>query len=821
MSQNANSTSFWQQFLRNTGLGVLNDIYFRLHGRRHRNEQKKVVINTSPWTALSRCGVHVLPVLVSVSIIAINVRQTYIGVDFISLIDSETLNIALLQTAAKLQELLIIASLATIVYQLLRDELLYGDGIPLGLIGAGIDFTKLSFFWSPEVLGSVRTLFKGNRVYRKIQLGLFLVLAGAIALLAGPASAVLLVPRKQDWPAGGTYLPLSNDTKEMFPLNLSADASLRSMCTSSNAMNVGICPSGGYRSIWLHYANVDHSNFLNVIPPFARDLSGNRYYWSVQSPQPVSLSTISLGRPQGGHFTIQPHLSISVLLNQIMEAWWKALLHHKKISQATVEDRQAVSSKVYCPLVNVRCGSASILTASNRSVPFPLLNSDQSISAEAVLDVIMPNDPTNQLRFTWMHLPSEYSAATTGAIFQSPWEQTNKTRLVVGCSVQAQWVPAQLRMEAYNFWQGWYPKNITYEEAIPKKGSSLPDRDGLSSRDAISLDDTWLETLTPQIHENSDSQSERRRSTIESILDVTGLLGDLKIDAEASSSNWRPENDPSRNELLESVIGSVFADGLARVNVERLYHGNEDPSHQRLQDMVTEDRFEELLLQGKRALKPLYKDSRGHNDVKVNFAISGLSYRLTLVQKLAMLVLILHMAVAVAHTVWTVGRKKSSASWDSITEILVLAQNSKPAYGALKNTAAGVQHSKTFAKKVVIRPTKLPSESEPDHLELLVDEEVLQADGAMTEMQDACESSAASTAISISQSERGAPDSHGVVQSSTWPRYGHHSDLASLRSLDHSADVPSSNTDLPLLEPLSRASTDMADLRIKDGHAYG
>ena len=90
-------TSFWQQLLRNTGLGAFSDLNAWVRGRRHRVEQKKIVISTSRWTALSRCGVHVLPVLVSIAIIAVNVLQVFIGIDFDSAIRSETINTGLLQ----------------------------------------------------------------------------------------------------------------------------------------------------------------------------------------------------------------------------------------------------------------------------------------------------------------------------------------------------------------------------------------------------------------------------------------------------------------------------------------------------------------------------------------------------------------------------------------------------------------------------------------------------------------------------------------------------------------------------------------------------
>ena len=246
--------SFWQQFFRNTGLGAINDFTAWLRGcrhrsRKHRVEHKKVAVSSSRWLALSRCGVHILPTMVSIVLVAINFRGDFIGIDFNSRIKAETMNIALLQTAAKFQELLIVASLATIVFQLTRDELLFGDGIPLGLLAAGIDLTKLSFFWSPQTLGSLRSLFRGPRKYRRILLAIFLPLAGALALLAGPSCAVLLVPQVQDWPAGGTPVSLNGIAKDFGqwsslripPEHRSARLLVESAMASVPAVDTNLC----------------------------------------------------------------------------------------------------------------------------------------------------------------------------------------------------------------------------------------------------------------------------------------------------------------------------------------------------------------------------------------------------------------------------------------------------------------------------------------------------------------------------------------------------------------------------------------------------
>lgn len=282
------------------------------------------------------------------------------------------MNIALLQTAAKLQELLIVASLATIVFQLTRDELLFGDGLPLGLLAAGVDFTKLSF-WSPKTLGSLRSLFSGPRKYRRILLAMFLPLASVIAIFAGPSCAVLLVPQTQDWPAGGTPVSLNGTVEDFWPVELTANLSQAPVCLSSAGTGYGVCPSGGYHSLWSHYSRLNISTYANAVPPYAYNLSGNHYYWSIDSMAPVSTRTISLGSPNPDAYIVQPHLSASIVLDQLMKDWWSAMLASKSYEDSEIEDRQAASTHVLSPLVGVRCAPAVSFLLRTTRFNFPPL----------------------------------------------------------------------------------------------------------------------------------------------------------------------------------------------------------------------------------------------------------------------------------------------------------------------------------------------------------------------------------------------------------------------------------------------------------------
>ena len=808
---------FWQQFFRNTGLGLFNDfaVWVRCCRRKHRKprrEQKKIVTNSSPWLALGRCGIHILPILVSSAIIAINFKQLFIGINFKGPVQSETLNIAFLQTAAKVQELLIIASLTTIVYQLTRDELIYGDGLPLGLVSAGADFTQLSFFWSPQLFGSLRTLFRGSRKYRKIQLAIFLLLAGAIALLAGPSCAVLLIPQTQDWPVGSTPVALNGTIDDFWPVSLTANPSLAAICSLSGANRYAICPSGGFNSLWSHYSRLDASNYVDYVPPYAADLSGNRYYWSIESMPPISTRTISLGGPQNtiqGYrpWMVQTHLATAVVLDQLMKDWWNALLSDSSYTVPEIDDRRAVSTEVYNPYVRVRCAPADVLSASNRTIQFPTFDDSPHLVVQNPSSDFFSNTPTNHLRFSWVPLSvSAIDEVTTGAVLQSAWSADNQSRLVIGCSVSAQWAPAVIRSDAYSFWQGWYPKAVMFWDSYPQNGGRLMNQTFAGSQTAITVDQTWLNTLTPPTPVEGPDYHDWEPSTIESILGSVGVTEGFGNNMTALAQRWRTHANEDRSGLLAMVILSIFTDGLSRTGVDKLYKVPVNGSQWTFLPYEKKDDFDRLILQGQRALK--YPED---NDMfSVEFGVSGLSYSLSLAQKLAVGVLSLHIALALAHTVWTTLRRESSGCWDSTTEIMVLAQNSRPAIRTLDNTAAGIQYSSTFSKKVTVRVTKADDAQVADHLEFVLMEEAMKPEYELNAMSSSTPSPAVSAGSSVFQLQSRA---------STWPFVrtpGGHTSTSSASLLN---DGPTSSA--PLLPSQNEELHAAQELRVRIDHAYG
>lgn len=58
-----------------------------------------------------------------------------------------------------------------------------------------------SYFWSSDFWGAVN--YKHPSPGRKTFIIMLLIVSGILAVLAGPTSAVLMIPREMDWKTGG------------------------------------------------------------------------------------------------------------------------------------------------------------------------------------------------------------------------------------------------------------------------------------------------------------------------------------------------------------------------------------------------------------------------------------------------------------------------------------------------------------------------------------------------------------------------------------------------------------------------------------------
>ena len=158
-------------------------------------------------TALLRALIHLIPVGVALCEIVLNWNTYYVG--------AVSYNQATYQLLAKVHELLMQASIAAIVFSSIRNELAFGEGMPFGLLLSGLQVTQVSYLWSLEFWGSLRSGF--CRSFRRFLVLLLIPTAILLAAVCGPSSAVLLIPRLQFWPGGSTDIWVNATYNDLWP----------------------------------------------------------------------------------------------------------------------------------------------------------------------------------------------------------------------------------------------------------------------------------------------------------------------------------------------------------------------------------------------------------------------------------------------------------------------------------------------------------------------------------------------------------------------------------------------------------------------------
>jgi hypothetical protein len=159
-----------------------------------------------------------------------------------------------MQFAAKVHESLTVVSLFHVVIHYLRRDLLGSRGVPLGLLSSGFQLTSVAYMFSAKFWGGVCS--KGQRAVRRAPLVLIILVAFTLANLAGPSSAVAMIPRLDWWSVGelrtgnrlifSAYIQARNDT--LFPETVTKDA-VPHYCFGEVATSQKDCPSSELQTI--------------------------------------------------------------------------------------------------------------------------------------------------------------------------------------------------------------------------------------------------------------------------------------------------------------------------------------------------------------------------------------------------------------------------------------------------------------------------------------------------------------------------------------------------------------------------------------------
>lgn len=259
------------------------------------------------------------------------------------------------------------------------------------------------------------------------------------------------------------------------------------------------------------------------------------------------------------------------------------------------------------------------------------------------------------------------------------------------CSVDARWVYGDNVGTGFN---DHIKSSYSMYGALPNEFSDFPfTKNTRPLHGPARMTADWLRTLTPFLGPDY--------TTLAALLDPLTM--------------WY-ERPVIFTDEVQSIVATVIADGMSRIGYSLNGGGYTIPAYAtKVIDRydIDDSNFHDEVYKGKAVLGPPQRDGPFNdtydynNSTKLTWKVSigGYYYRADgAAKQFSLAVLLLHAAIALAYfaqRLWTRDRDSSDA-WNSVPELLALAQNSQPT-SQLANTSAGIHRGQTMARHARIR----------------------------------------------------------------------------------------------------------------------
>ena len=655
------------QFLRTLGLDVVS--FFARTIRPNHFEKPKIAISDSVWVALSRCSIHLLPVAVSIYLITLNLNGRYVGRHLPWSEDDhgDSVALAFIQIAAKIQELLVMASIAVAILHTTVDALTNEHGLPLGLSTSGFSFARISYFWSPAFWGATLRLCKSPN-QGLIVIYALTVLGGLVGLTVGPASAVLMLPRTATWQQFATTFWVNGTADDFWPDVLRAEHLGESKPGGNLSCSKGFVPGNCAQSglpllLTYDFYNRNKNSGFQIFTPdpdFPRIIDG----------------TLKVKDISAETWTIAPHVATSGALTRL----WEDPKWVVKDPSGT-QSGQTISSAA---VVRTVCSPDIILTRNGTSqVSLPDLQAYGTWTKDGRpgdLRTIKLHEPlwknssragNDNLTTLFVTPDPEMTSVTTGVVILGPLTNSNE-RIAMTCSIDARWNDAQHSMIKSDDYGLGDVGNSVYallrgrNAQADLKDTTLPINDG--SWRHVSADQSWLNgALAYQTP--FDTRFRPYFKGIKGQMYNTTALAtfilarSMYTETQRTSVDYWGESIPS----IESVISTVFAEVMSRAG------------YVRDQNLLQIDSVDDCEL---RFCPPPSASEAGHlSELHFNGSRTGYAYQASsATDYLSISVLALYVAIVLFHIASSMVSHRSFACWDTVEEMLLLAKNSQPSF---------------------------------------------------------------------------------------------------------------------------------------------
>ncbi|KAL8796431.1 MAG: hypothetical protein Q9182_007385 [Xanthomendoza sp. 2 TL-2023] len=626
------------------------------------HEPTKIALNQTRIVAIVRNLIHVIPVGFAIFEIILNWNVYYVG--------TQAYGTAVYQIIAKSHEISIQASLTTIMFSAIRRELAYGNGLPFGFLFPGLQITQISYLWSMELWGAT----KADSVNLTRRTGLFVLVIGSILLATtcGPASAILLTPRMQQWPAGSTHIWVNATKDQLWPTK-----SARELIGGRDllALIAGQVASAAS----LHQAVV------------ADALSTTSNLWQ------ASLINITASPGHGSPLSDQTK-AVHRIVNNYKQTFSRVACIPFGVTSSTSLQSVAIPLLPFTNLTESNNDYVELQMPSKgryRVIKHPRFTYGQLLDAPGNL---------NSYRLKWLEFPQElFLGGSIGLAILFPESNSTQLQRTLICNILAAWVDSNIEIKIEGRGIGTTKGNEPFEAQFPSNRpiseSRRPRAQDLvryiTHRSPITISESWARYLNPNLTNPN-----------------TTVFNVLMQQTDFTNPESFP---PDGIHVVSTVLAMLTANGLARVGWGAALQGTvktRGPGEEGLADgnywlSGKGDMFE---------VDPI--KSKNWTSFVVKSSLEGYAYNtLTTPPKLAIAIMIIYCVLVVGHTLYSGITGISSNCWDTIAEVTALAINSTPTT-ALRNTCAGISELHIFKLPVRILVSR-DEEGEGEHLELV------------------------------------------------------------------------------------------------------
>ena len=411
-------------------------------------ELEKIAIRQNRVAALLRVCALLVPVGLSLGVLQLSWRQLYWRGQGDSTGNPKGINedLAIFQIASKAHEVLIVLSLSDLILHYLRQQLVSSQGLPFGLltsayqVALGSQPVSIGFFYAVKSSLRLRPI-----KWQSIGLALLLLLTTAIGLAAGPASAIVLIPRLNWWSFQDLFTVYNSPNdygfrrvaalftmyipKQLFPSVVDASSLPGSYCLDADLDVNASCPFAGYSDLLSIFNFTAQTENITIdSPPLSRimatdngggDVSDSANTWTSNY---VLANYLSLGWNlamygiEGNPFTVESKTSRDSVMTPVVQIFCdleSATTYNRSLAafESVFENNLEADSTASLGSFDVRriWNESLLVNANETMVEFEEMFQNTSTSG-LVAFIYTPSNPGNDANVTMCTISASWDA---------------------------------------------------------------------------------------------------------------------------------------------------------------------------------------------------------------------------------------------------------------------------------------------------------------------------------------------------------------------------------------------------------------------------